>query len=196
MSVLRSVADVAGLGTYNIAEPVPDRRDGGTGVVHTQRCLSDVGYGRIGGDIEPSDIVLALNEMHLALELAHRSLDLGMPGMTDQDQDAALVDIALALVMDLRNERADRVQHRQASRLGIHLDGTRHPMGAENRHRAWGHFGKVLHEASPFSLKALDDMAVVHYLVAHIDGRAEFIERPLHDLNCSDNAGTEAARLR
>jgi hypothetical protein len=50
--------------------------------------------------------------MHLALELAHGALDLGMPGMSDQNDDAALVEIALTFMMDLGNERADRVEHR------------------------------------------------------------------------------------
>ena len=39
-------------------------------------------------------------------------------------------------------------------------------------------------------------MSVVDYLVAHIDGRAEPIERPFYDLDCPNHAGTEAARLR
>ena len=61
-------------------------------------------------DIEPLDICLGLNEMHLALELAHSALDFGMPGMTDQNHDAALVKVALALMMDLGDQRTDRVE--------------------------------------------------------------------------------------
>ncbi len=47
--------------------------------------------------------------MDLALELAHRALDLGMPGVADEDHDAALVEISLTLMVDLGDERADGI---------------------------------------------------------------------------------------
>ena len=39
-------------------------------------------------------------------------------------------------------------------------------------------------------------MAVVHDLVAHIDGRAELLQRQLDDLDRPVDAGAEAARGR
>ena len=127
LAVLRRIADVAGLWTDHVFEPLLDGFDGGTRVVDAQRGLGDVGHRCIARIVEPLDISLALNEMHLALELAHRALDFGMPGMTDQNHDAALVEIALALMVDLGHQRTDRIEDRQAPRLGIHLDGTRRP---------------------------------------------------------------------
>src|SRR5205814_720724 len=41
----------------------------------------------------------------------------------------------------------------------------------------------------------LDDVPIVHDLMAHIDRRAVFLERPLDDLDGSFDAGTEATRL-
>ena len=49
---------------------------------------------------------------------AHRALDLGMAGMADQDDLAALVGVALALDMHLGDQRAGRVDHRQAALAG------------------------------------------------------------------------------
>ena len=92
-------------------------------VVDAERRLGDISHGGIDGDGEALDIVFALDEMHLAFELAHGALDLGMAGMADQDDDAALVEITLTLMMDLGDERTDRIQHRQAAFLGIELDG-------------------------------------------------------------------------
>ena len=55
---------------------------------------------------------------------------------------------------------------------------------------------KALDEASALYLEALDDMAIVDDLVAHIDRRAISLERPFNDLDRAHHAGTEAAWLR
>ncbi len=48
---------------------------------------------------------------------------------------------------------------------------------------------------APLARKRLDHMPVVHDLVPHIDRGAEFLERPLDDLDRPLDAGAEAARL-
>ncbi len=111
--------------------------------------------------------------------------------MTNENHDASLVDIALALKVDLRDKRADCVEDRQATRFGVHLDGARHSVRAENRHRARRNFGKVLHEARALGLEALHHVPVMDDLVTHINGRAEFFERALHNLDGPDHAGTK-----
>ena len=68
-------------------------------------------------------------------------------------------------------------------------------MRAEDRHRVRRHFGKVLDEARAFGLQTFHDMLVVHDLVTHIDWRAEFLQRPLDDLDRAHDAGAKAARL-
>ena len=60
--------------------------------------------------------------MHRPGDLAHRAFDLGMAGMADQDDLAALVGIALALDMDLGDQRAGRVDDRQPALGRIRLD--------------------------------------------------------------------------
>ena len=98
--------------TDGILEPAPYRGDGGTRVVHAQRRLGDVGDRCITRDREPFDVILALDEMDLAFELAHGPLDFRMPGMTNQDHDAALVNITLPLMVDFGHEGTDRVEDR------------------------------------------------------------------------------------
>ena len=104
-------------------------------------------------------------------------------------------DIALALVVDLGDQRAGGVQHRQPRACGILDHRLRHAMGAEHRHRAVGHFVQLLDEARALVLERVDHMAVVHDLVAHIDRLAVFLERPLDDVDRPHDAGAKAARL-
>ena len=53
--------------------------------------------------------------MDAAIDLAHRALDLGVAGMADQDHLEALGGIALALVVDLGDQRAGRIDYVQAA---------------------------------------------------------------------------------
>ena len=117
--------------------------------------------------------------------------------MADQDQRAALRDIALALVVHLGDQRAGGVEHRQA-RASPASSSTllRHAMRAEDRDGVGRDLGEVLDEVRALGLQAFDHVLVVHDLVAHIDRRAVFLERALDDLDRAHHAGAEAARLR
>ena len=57
------------------------------------------------------------------------------------------------------------------------------------------HFGEVLDEARALGLEALHHVLVVHDLVAHIDRRTEFLQRPFDDLDGAHDAGAKTARL-
>ena len=116
--------------------------------------------------------------------------------MADQDQRAALGHVALALIVDLGDQRAGGVEHRQAAGGGFFLDAAGHAMGAEDGHGARRHLAQILDENRAFGLQALDHVFVVHDLVADIDRRAVFLQRPLDDLDGAHDAGAKAARLR
>ena len=118
-----------------------------------------------------------------------------MPGVADQDQGAALSDVALALVVDLGHQRAGRVEHRDVACGGLLLDRLCDAMGAEDRHRIGRHLGKVLDEARALGLQALDHMAVVDDLVAHVDRRTVFLQRALDDLDRAHDAGAKTSGL-
>ena len=61
-------------------------------------------------------IGFVLHQGHRRADLAHGAFNFGMTGMADQDQRAAMRDIALALIVHLGNQRAGGIQHRQAAR--------------------------------------------------------------------------------
>jgi len=67
---------------------------------------------------------------------------------------------------------------------------------AEDGHRALRHLRQLLDENRALGLQAVDDELVVNDLVAHVDRRAVFLERPLDDLDRPHDARAEAARLR
>ncbi len=54
----------------------------------------------------------------------------------------------------------------------------------------------MLDEARAFCAQALDDMPIVHDLVADIDGRAKAGKRLFDDVDRADHAGAESPRLR
>ena len=115
--------------------------------------------------------------------------------MPDQDQLAALTNIALALVVHLGDQRAGRVEHRKIARRGFLLDAFRDAMGREHRDGVWWDLGDLFDEHCALGLEAFHHVFVVHDLVAHVDRRAVFHQRALHDFNCAHHAGTETARL-
>ena len=86
------------------------------GVVDRQRRLGDVGELVGIGDVRAARPPRRCEiRCTLAGDLADRALDLGVAGMADQDDLAALGGVALALVVHLGDQRAGGVDHRQAA---------------------------------------------------------------------------------
>ena len=115
--------------------------------------------------------------------------------MPDQDDLATLVGIALALDMHLRDQRAGRVDDRQPAVGRALLDRAGDAVRAEDRDAALRDLVDLVDEMRPFGAQPLDDVAVVHDLVADIDRRAIFFERALDDLDRAFDPGAETARL-
>ena len=172
-----------------------ERRDDAAGIVDAERGLGDVSDGRVGRNLELADIGFGLHQRHRLGDLAHGAFDLGVAGMADENELAALADIALALIMDLGDQGAGRVEDRQRAGGGFFLDAFCHPMGAEDGDRIGRHFGQVLDEARAFGLQALHHVLIVHDLVAHIDRRAVFLQRPFDDLDGAHHTGAKSTRL-
>ena len=98
-------------------------------------------------------------------------------------------------LVDLGDERTGRVEHEDVARGGVLAHALRHAMrGEDHRPVRIGNLVELLDEDRALRLQALDDVAVVDDLVAHIDGRAEALQRLLDDLDGALDAGAEAAR--
>ena len=133
--------------------------------------------------------------MHLGRNLADRAFDLGVAGVADQDDLAALGGVAAALVVHLGDQRAGRVDHRQVALGGQLLDPLGHAVGGEDRHRAGRDLVQFVDEHRAAGAQILHHVPVVHDFVTDIDRRAEFLQRPLDDFDRPLHAGAETAGL-
>jgi hypothetical protein len=69
-------------------------------------------------------------------------------------------------------------------------------MGAEDGNAAGRDLVELVDEMRALGAQPLDDVAVVHDLVAHIDRRTVFLDRPLDDLDRPLHPGAKAPGLR
>ena len=147
------------------------------------------------GTVELVHVGLVLDQEHRPRNLALGAFDLGMPVMADQDDLAALGDIALAFDMDLGDQGTSGVEHGQVAVGGVGLHRLGHAMGTEYGPGTGGDFGQILDEDGPHTLQALDHIAVMNDLMADIDRRAILGERAFDDLDGADYAGAETPGL-
>ena len=119
-----------------------------------------------------------------------------MPGVADENDLAVLLGVVLPFLVDLRHQRAGRVDGRKAAPFRFLLDRFRNAVGAENGHRALGNVGEFLDEDRALGAQGFDDVAVVDDFVADVDRRPEHFQRALDDLDRALDAGAEPAGLR
>src|SRR5438445_360830 len=79
--------------TDDVGEPALERGNDTLGIIDRQGRLRDVGDRRVRRQVERIDLGLVLHQEHRARNLAHGALDLGVAGVTDQDELAPLADI-------------------------------------------------------------------------------------------------------
>ncbi len=115
--------------------------------------------------------------------------------MADQDELVALAAQLGHFHMDLGDQRTGGVEDLKAPALGLGLHGAADAVGAEDQHRPRRHIGQIVDEHGTALPQIVDDVAVVHDLVAHIDGRAKLGQRALDDLDCPVHPRAKAARL-
>ena len=116
--------------------------------------------------------------------------------MPDQNDRAAQVGIALSLVVDFGDEGTRGIENVEPARCGIGFDGARYAVSAEDRRRPGWNVGKLLDEAGALGFQIFDDIAIVHDLMAHVDGRLVLGECPFDDVDCADDTSAKTARLR
>ena len=196
LAVLRGVADVPDLGSDEVAVAAFERGNDPARVVDAQCRLRDVRDRCVGGNVQRFDLPLVLYQHHGTVDLAERALDLGMAGVADEDEHAALRDVALALVVHFGDQRTGRIEHRQVPASGLVHDALRHAMRAENGDGARRDLGQFLDEDCTLGLEAIDHEFVVNDLVTDVDRRSVLLERTLDDFDGAHHAGAESARLR
>ena len=111
--------------------------------------------------------------------LARRAFDLFVTLVADKQNLEVIAREPLRLAVNLRDERAGRVDGLQAALSGRIDNGRRHSMSTEDDMRALGHLIDFLDEHCALRLELAHDVDVVHDLLAHVDGGTVSFERLL-----------------
>ena len=96
--------------------------------------------------------------------------------------------------MDLRDERARRIDRIQPPRRRALVDRGLDPVGRENDGLALRDLPLVLDEDRAALLELSHDVRVVHDLLANVNGRAVPLERLLDRLDCTLHPGAVPPR--
>ena len=164
-------------------------------LVDRERGLRDVGQLALVCDLERVDVGLGLDQHDVVGRLAHRALDLLVAGVADQDDRVVLGGELQRLAVDLGHQRARRVDRAQLPALGVGVHGRRDAVGGEDGDRALGdRVLELVDEDRAALAQGLDDVLVVHDLLAHVDRRAVQLERALDGLDGAVDARAVAAR--
>ena len=83
----------------------------------------------------------------------------------------------------------------QPRRAASSSHGARDAVRGEDHRGAVRHLVELLDEHGAEAAQPLDDVAVVHHFVTHVDRRAEQLDRALDDVDGAIDAGAEAARI-
>jgi hypothetical protein len=195
LAVRRRVADVVGARPGDRREALAQPRDDRAGLVDGERRLGEVCDPRGILDLERVDVLLGLDEHDRAGHLAHRALDLLVPGVADEHDRVALGSELDRLAVHLGDERAGRVDRAQPALQGVGMDRGRDAVSREDGHRALGDLvAELLDEHRAALGELLDNVLVVDDLLAHVDGSAVQLERLLDRLDGAVDAGAVAAR--
>lgn len=115
--------------------------------------------------------------------------------MADQHHVAAGPAMPRHFEMHLGHQRAGGVEHLQPTPLGFLAHGLRDAVRAEDHRGIVGHFVEFFDEDRTTLFEVVDNEAVVHDFVPHIDRRAQRFDRTLDDLDRTVDTGTKPRGL-
>ncbi len=164
-------------------------------VVDRQRRLADEGEAGRVAHLQPIDVGGLLHQVDARVRLAHRALDLGVPGVPDHHHLAPFLAHLGDFDVHLGDQRAGRIEDPQLARIGGVAHRARHAVRGEDHRRAVGHLVELVDEHRTACAQFTHHVLVVHDLVSHVDRCAVEIERALDDLDRSVHSGAKAARL-
>src|SRR3954453_14601782 len=128
--------------------------------------------------------------------LAEGADNFRVAGMADEKNVPAFFDQPFGLAMDLGDQGAGGIDIGKTAVLRRRGHRFRYAMRGKDDRSVIGNFVELIDEDSPKLGQPVDDEAVVHDFMAHIDGCSEPLERELDDLDRSVDARAKAARRR
>ncbi len=166
------------------------------GVIDRERGLRDVGEVAGIARREARNLLDRLQQGDGAGgQLPDRSHNFRVAGMADQHDLAATLVVDLGLAVNLGDQRTGGVEGEEIALLRLGRNRLRHPVSGEDHGGAgFGDLVELLDEYRSLGLEALDHVAVVHDLVAHIDRCAITRESLLDRIDGAHDPRAEAAR--
>src|SRR3974390_1164205 len=195
LAVLRGVANVVASGRSQVGKtPLQDVYNL-VGVIHSE--------GRLGGHsdplwipyLDPFRLVHASHHLDVIRSLARGALYLFVSLVTHQDNGTTLPRKTDGFQMHLGHQGTGRVDNLQMLCRGFLSHFRRGPMRTEDGYRACRNVVNLLDKDHAPGPEGLDHVAIVHNLLANVDGAFENGQGYFHDFDGSVHAGTEAAWL-
>ncbi|MCY1177922.1 hypothetical protein D9M73_182480 [compost metagenome] len=167
------------------------------GVVHRQGGLGHVVQLLGVAYLEGGDVLLVFNQVDVAaigrVVLAHGAFHFRVAFVADEDAFVAVAAVAHDFHVHLGDQRAGGVEHLQAAILGFLAHGLGNAVGTEDDDGVIRHLVQLFDEDGATITQVFHHELVVHDFVAHVDRRAEHVQRAVDDLDRAVNAGAEAA---
>ena len=195
LTVLGGVADVVGRRVLQLRELLAQPADGLHRLVDAQGGLREPRQPGALGELEGVDVVRALDEGDVLGRLARSALDLLVARVSDEQDAVVLGGETAGLVVDLGDEWARGVDRLQATLGGLLVHHRRDTVGGEHDRRTLGHLVELLDEHGSALGQRVDDVLVVHDLLADVHRRPVEVERLLDGDDRAVDAGAVAARV-
>ncbi len=183
LTVLRGVADIIFGWAIDLREPRPQSADHAVGIVDAERRLGQISEPSPRRELEFIDTGLILDEHDCLGRLTHGSENFIVTLVTDEDDRVARFGVLDRFEVNLRHERARRIERVQISILGGLADLGGYTVRGEQQHAALGRLIDVVDKHRPLVLKRIDDVLVMNDLVVDIHRRSKLFERQLQRLD-------------
>jgi hypothetical protein len=190
------VADVLLLRRVNLGETPPERLDDLAGLVDRERRLRDVGDLRVRGQVERLGVLHRLDEDRRVRRLAHRSDDLLVTRVPDEQERVSVGGVAPRLDVHLGHEGTGGVGRDQAAGLRVRVHVRGDAVCGEDDPLSLRHVALVVHEDRAARLEVADHVRVMDDLLADVDGRPVQIEQLLDRVDGPLDTGAIPARRR
>ena len=193
LTILRCVADVLRVRADDPGKLLLEGVDHVSRFVKREGGLSEIGHAIGIWNFEGLHFSGAGNDGGHIRSFPEGAFNLFVVAMADKHERVALPGELDGLDVHLGDERAGGVNDAELALFGLLPDGGRDAMGAIDNAAALGDFIDILDEDGAFFSQFVDHKPVVNDLLAHIDRRAEGLERDADNVNGADYARAESA---